>query len=388
MLPHFRCALRALAGASVLASATAVMAQFGPNSACGCATPAIRPISYTPVMSSTSCQTLQAIPVTQQCYQQVPVTEYQQVKERVRRPIQEVVYVDEPVTTYRPVVETRTVDVPTTSYQDVVEYQTVARQGGHWVTNYQANPKKTACEYDPRNDIFGFMNRTSYNVRNAFTPNMIATREWVPQTCTTQVPITRRVAQQCVQKQTYQVTKYVPETTTRKVAVSKVRWEEQEVVALKPVTVMKTMSTGTRTAWTYAPAGATVLSAAPAASPTQVGLAPSPDPISNARSTDNTPKRTATRASEDAFDDRGETHKKPTEMMPRSGSITAPKSDLAKVDRSALFVPVGPSSKQANAVARVSGWRATNSSQASQVARSSDQTPLLLPAANAVATAR
>ncbi len=383
MFPHFRCALRALAGASVVASATAALAQWGPSSSCGCSSPAPRPVAYAPVSSCNSCRpAMQAIPVTQQCFQQVAVTEYQQTRERVRRPVTEVAYVDEPCTTYRPVVETRTVDVPVTSYQDVVEYQTVQKQSGHWVTNYHCNKKVSACEYDPRNDVFGFMNRSAYSVRKAFTPNMVASREWVPQTCVSQVPVTRKVAQTCVQKQSYQVTKYVPETTTRKVAINKVRWEEHEVVALKPITVMKTVSTGTQTAWTYAPAGATVISSAPMAPSSRLSLAPTADPISSRSS--STPTRAANRASDDAFDDRPVTPVRPREAAPRSGSLDSSSSrEFGHRDTKSLFVPVGPSSKQASAIARVGGWRATNTATASE-----DRTPLLLPAATAIASTR
>lgn len=377
MFPHFRCAFRALAGASVMASATAALAQWGPSSSCGCSTPAPRPVSYV----QASCRpAMQAVPVTQQCYQQVAVTEYQQVKERVRRPVTEVAFIDEPVTTYRPVVESRTIDVPTTSYQDVVEYQTVSKQTGHWVTNYQCNKKVSSCEYDPRNDIFGFMNRTGHSIRNAFTPSMVATREWVPQTCVAQVPTTRRVAQTCVQKQTYQVTKYVPETTTRKVAINKVRWEEQEVVALKPVTVVKTVASGTQTAWTYAPLGSTVISSAPASN-SQLSLAPTADPISSKPS--SSPTRAASRASDDAFDDRNETPVRPREAAPRRSAVESSSNrELGQRDTKSLFVPVGPSSKQASAIARVGGWRATNSAVAQ------DKAPLLLPSATAIASTR
>lgn len=363
-----------------MASASVAMAQWGASSSCGCAS-APRPVSYAPMMQTTSCRpAMQAIPVTQQCYQTVPVTEYQQVKERVRRPVSEVAYVDEPVTTYRPVVETRTVDVPTTTYQDVVEYQTVSKQSGHWVTNYQCRNKMSPCEYDPRNNFFGFMNRTGQTVRNAFTPSMVANREWVPQTCVSQVPVTRKVAQQCVQKQTYQVTKYVPEMSTRKVAINKVRWEEHEVVALKPVTVMKTVSAGTQTAWTYAPMGATVISSAPVTS-SQLSLAPTADPIS---SRPEPARRSATRTSDDAYDDRPQTPVPSREAAPRRSAVESSSNrELGQRDTKSLFVPVGPSSKQASAIARVGGWRATSVASAAD-----DKTPLLVPTKAVVASTR
>lgn len=423
MFQHFRCALGALAGVSALASGSA-SAQWLPGGSCGCGSaPApiamSRPISSCSsgacgAVSSVSCApAMQAIPVTQQCYRTVPVTEYQQVRERVRRPVTEVEYVEQPCTTYRPVTETRTVDVPVTTYQDVVEYKQVATNGGHWQTRYQSTQKMSACQYDPRNDIFGFFNRTGYSIRSAFTPNMVATREFVPQNCVAQVPVTRRVPQTCVQQQSYQVTKYVPETTTRKVAVNKVRWVEDEVVALKPVTVMKTIASGTQTAWTYAPAGATVISSAPISNNSAISLAPSPDPISAKPS--NSTNRTATRPrNEDNFDDRDQTE--PRSVAPRtSGAIEkldrlerrlsqVPRESRqpavetmtkTEVESKPLFVAarmktskfsqneIGKPSSVPTSVARTAGWQAT-----SKVAvAADDKTPILLPP-TAVASTR
>lgn len=411
MFQHFRGALGAVAGLSAIASGTA-FAQWLPGGSCGCGSaPApiamSRPVSSCSTgacgaVSSVSCApAMQAIPITQQCYRTVPVTEYQQVRERVRRPVTEVEYVDQPCTTYRPVVETRTVDVPVTTYQDVVEYKQVAQNSGHWQTRYQQTQKMSPCQYDQRNDIFGFVNRTGYAIRSAFTPNMVATREYVPQNCVAQVPVTRRIPQTCVQKQSYQVTKYVPETTSRKVAVSKVRWVDDEVVALKPVTVMKTIASGTQTAWTYAPAGATVIGAAPISSGTAISLAPQPDPISSKPS--SATNRTATRPrNEEPFDDRNETEAR--SVSPRTSS------SLDKLDRiernlsrlkaesnkpvtetasrtsdsgKQLFVAARPKSfvtptadtTPATTVARASGWKATTK----VVAATEDKLPILLP---------
>lgn len=384
MSPRFRCALSALASATVLASASASSAQWMSSGSCGCnAAPSrvayARPVSSCSsgacgAMPSASCApAMQVLPVTQQCYRTVPVTEYQQVRQTVRRPVTEVEYIEQPQTVYRPVTETRTVDVPVTTYQDVVEYQQVSKQGGNWVTNYQARPKMTACEYDCRQNVFGMMNRAGYSVRSAFTPSMVATREFVPQTCVQQVPITRRIPQTAMQQQSYQVTKYVPETTTQKVAVNKVRWVEEEVVALKPVTVMKTIASGTQTSYAYAPLGATILSAAPAAPTTSIGVAPKADPISNARREE--PKRTAVRPrTDDAFDDRGETDS-PREATPRRSAVDPTDRTQGSRDTKSLFTPVGPSSRQASAIARVGGWRATNTEVAARPAKS----PIELP---------
>ncbi len=418
MIQRFRSVVGAVAGVSALLPGVAA-AQWLSGSSCGCGS-APAPIAMSRPVSSCSTGTcgavapvscapaMQAIPVTQQCYRTVPVTEYQQVRERVRRPVTEVEYVEQPCTTYRPVVETRTVDVPVTTYQDVVEYKQVAQNSGHWQTRYQQNQKVSPCQYDPRNDIFGFFNRTGYSIRSAFTPNMVATREYVPQSCVAQVPVTRRVPQTCVQKQSYQVTKYVPETTSRKVAVNRVRWVEEEVVAMKPVTVMKTIASGTQTAWTYAPAGATVISSAPITN-SAISLAPQPDPISARPS--GTTNRTATRPrNEDNFDDRNEPE--PRSVSPRTSSslekldriernLARLKAEAAKPavetasknnsDEKPLFVAARMKSSTTNiaaethatAVAKSSGWKATTKA----VAATEDKLPILLPP-TAVASTR
>ena len=143
MTRQFRWAFSALAGAAVLTSASAASAQWFSSPGCGCAT---QPV---------------ARPVAQTCYQQVPVTQYQQVKHKVRRPVTEVEYVDQPVTTYRPVVETKTVDVPVTTYQNVTEYQTRTTQTGSWQTNYHCRQKLTPCQYDPSPSPLGWLNRSA-----------------------------------------------------------------------------------------------------------------------------------------------------------------------------------------------------------------------------------
>jgi len=332
------------------------------------------------------------VPVTQQVMQQVAVTEYQQVKQKVKRPVTEVEYIEQPVTTYRPVVETRTRDVPVTTYQDVTECRTVTKNCGYWQTNWYRNPKVTPCEYDPSPGPMGWLNRTAYRVRSAFTPNMVARRQYVPQTVAEQVPVTRRVAMQTVQKQQYQVTRYEPVQSTRKVAVNRIKWVEDEVVAMKPVTVVKNVPV-TRTAWTWAPVG-TTMAVAPSA--TQLSLAPTADPISTAKKPDE--NRTARRtvpeprdAGDDVFDDRGELDRIEGEQTPRRtsvkpvddglGQIPAPSIEMAaapKRSTKSLFVPVGPRSSRSVSVARVSGWKATNPS-------SESESPILLPASATVA---
>ena len=362
MTRQFRWAFSALAGAAVLTSASSASAQWFSSPGCGCATqPVARPIAQT-------------------CYQQVPVTQYQQVKQTVRRPITEVEYVEEPVTTYRPVVETKTVDIPVTQYQNVTEYQTRVTQTGSWQTNYHCRQKLTPCQYDPSPSPLGALNRAAYRIRSAFTPNVVATRQFVPRTCTAQVPVTRQVAVQSVQQQTYQVTKYVPEQTTRKVAVNKVRWVEEEVVAMKPITVMQTVPV-TQTAFGYgsfAPVNQTAFGwsgyGAPAISyaapPTTISLAPTPDPVSAAKPA---PTRAATRPADDinkAHDDRDEVGSIERNQEPvRRSTVENPGQGLGH--RSNMFEPVRPRSSQAAGIARVSGWRAS--------APTADASPVLPP---------
>lgn len=350
MTRQFRWAFSALAGAAVLTSASAASAQWFSSPGCGCAT---QPVAQ---------------PIAQTCYQQVPVTQYQQVKQKVRRPVTEVEYIEQPVTTYRPVVETKTVNVPVTEYQNVTEYQTRVTQTGSWQTNYHCRQKLTPCQYDPTPSPLGALNRAAYRIRSAFTPNVVATRQYVPRTCTAQVPVTRQVAVQSVRQQTYQVTKYVPEKTTRKVAVNKVRWVEEEVVAMKPVTVMQTVPV-TRTAFGYnsfAPTqtafgwnayGAPAISYA--APPTTISLAPTPDPVSGAAGP--APTRAATRPADDinkAHDDRDEVSRIERNQEPvRRSSVEEPGRGLGH--RSRMFEPVKPRSSRAAGIARVGGWKAS-----------------------------
>ena len=378
MLQRIRCALGAVAGAAILASSTVASAQwFSSPNACGCARP--------PVVQ----QCARRVPVVQQCYRQVPVTEYQQVRQKVRRAVTEVEYVDQPVTRWRPVTETRTVNEPVTQYQNVTEYQTVNKPCGYWTTNYYCNSKKTPCEYDPSPTPLGALNRAAYRVRSAFTPKMITRRQFVPQTIAQQIPVTRRVAIQSVRPRTYQVTKYVKEQSTQKVAVKKVRWVEDEVIALKPVTVVKTVPT-TRTAWTWQTYGApttTAWATAPTttawvpAPATTTALRPTVDPISRSARTEPV-NRTATRPAEgdheEAIDDRGDINRIDN-GTPRRSAIDP--RDRTTSQRSGLFQPVSP--RSASRIARVGGWRASSRSTTPAAnPATTAEAPILLSAAD------
>ena len=133
-------------------------------------------------------------PVTQTYYQAVPVTEYRQVTRTVRRPVIETKYVDQPVTEYRPVTEVKTVQMPTVNYQTVTSYQTVQQPAGQWVTRFHQIPRVTPCQYDNRPALFGLINRTAFAIRQAFTPPVVASREYVSGMITQQIPITKTVA--------------------------------------------------------------------------------------------------------------------------------------------------------------------------------------------------
>ena len=175
------------------------------------------------------------------CYQTVPVTEYRECRQTVQRPVVETTYVDQPVTEYRQVVETKTAEIPTCSYQNVTEMRTVQRDCGHWESHCIQRPQITPCQYDSRPDLFGFINRTGFSLRMAFTPQAWTERVYVPNVVCQQVPVTRQVAVRGTRTVNYQVCKVVPVCTTRKVAVNTVRIVCEEIVTKRPVTVYKTV---------------------------------------------------------------------------------------------------------------------------------------------------
>ena len=225
-----------------------------------------------PLFSNCYCQPRQMMPVTR--YRTVPVTECQQVKQIVRRPVYETKWEDREVTAYRPVTETRTVAVPTTVYDTVTEYQTVHRNAGYWTTQIQHRYKPTPCQYDPRPNIFGWLNRTAYSLRAPFIPTAIPRRRYVSNVVTQVVPVVKRVARTEMRKVTYNETKMVAYKTTQKVAVRTVRYVDQEIVTSQPVTVMRTVPVGTRLTYAYPSYGFI---------PTQTALAPVAAPVSAQR---------------------------------------------------------------------------------------------------------
>jgi len=269
--------------ASVSAATLGLLA--GPAAAQNCPSCAMAP----PIMAANPCMTCaapappcqQLQPVVQPCYQTVPVTEYRPIKQTVQRPVCDVQYVDREVTAYRPITETKTCDVPTVSWQQVTECQTVQRDMGYWTTQYECRPRVSPCQYDPRPGVAGWWNRTNYSMRSAFTPQVVARRQYVPNVVAQQIPITRQVPQYGTRQVSYNVTRMEPYTTTQKVAVNSVRYVAEEVTQMQPVTVMRTVPIGSTVAWVNVPYGANA---------TATALGPTPDPIGS-RSADRFDER-------------------------------------------------------------------------------------------------
>ena len=262
------------------------------------------------------------------CYQTVPVTEYRECRQTVQKPVVETTYVDQPVTEYRQVLENKTAEIPTVSYQNVTETRTIQRDCGHWVAQCYERPMISPCEYDSRPDIFGFINRTGYSIRMAFTPRVWVERTYVPNIVAEQVPVTRQVAVRGTQTVNYQVARMVPVTTTRKVAVNTVKMVAQEIVTKRPITVYKTVPMGSSLA----------LGVPPAEPSTTTALQPTPDsevmaikPKGSNKS--SSPERIVKRPDPiNRDDDEGDT------FDDRSGSGNSRKKDVDK-DINSIKVP-------------------------------------------------
>lgn len=194
-----------------------------------------------------SCTPIQ--PVYAACYQTVPVTTYKQEKQTVREPYWQTAYEDREVTTYEPVTRQRTVEVPTVSYQTVQENRVVHRDMGRWRTDYIPVPKCAPCQVDPRPGMMGWLNRTGYSFRSAFTPNYRTSRQYVPQMMACNVPTTRQVAIQGTKKVVINETQMVARKTTEKVAVRKLAYRTAEVTVSRPVTAYRTVPIGSTLAY-------------------------------------------------------------------------------------------------------------------------------------------
>lgn len=252
-------------------------------------------VAVQPMVQTVKVQALQ--PVVHPVYDTVQVTEYQAVQQKVQKPVVETKWVDQAVTEMRPVTQQRTVNVPTVDYQTVTEYKQVQKQVGYWATKTEPTGKVASCQYDNRPGMVGWMNRTGYDIRNAFTPTTKVSRTYVPQTMTCTVPCTKKVAVQGMKQVTYNVTSMVAQQTTRKVAVNTVRYVEETITAMKPVTVARTMQVGTRIS--YAPAGSATAGAGGNGGPT--ALTPTPETNARRQSNDRTASDPAEELKPDDF---------------------------------------------------------------------------------------
>ncbi|MCH5375000.1 MAG: hypothetical protein JJ992_13570, partial [Planctomycetes bacterium] len=137
--------------------------------------------------------------------------------------------------------------------------------------------KMSPCQYDSNPTFGGWLNRTAYSIRSSFTPNYRAIRTYQPNLVTQSIPYTRQVAIQNTRKVTYNVTRYEPKTRTETVQVPTTRYERVVEKVNVPVTVYRTVPTGTAITYGVAPYGV----------PTRTTFLPTPDPISNTRSVDS-----------------------------------------------------------------------------------------------------
>ena len=212
---------------------------------------AAAPVAYTPYAQTAGCVCPCMQPVTETVYREVPVTEYKAVKKTVKKPVLRTVYEDKKVTSYRQVMEPRVAEVPTVSYQTVQECRPMTINQSYWQTIHQPVAKMSPCLYDSRPGLAGWFNRTSYDLRMAFTPNTIRRRQFVPNIRTVNVPYNRTVAIPGTRQVTYNVAKMVPYETTVKVARTITEYEDVEVTAYEPHTVTKTVAVGNRTQWAF-----------------------------------------------------------------------------------------------------------------------------------------
>lgn len=246
--------IRAASVMAILTTTTLASAQFyGSNgcSSCGTSASYARPMATAsncaPIQSVSQCTPIQ--PVYSACYQTVPVTTYKREKQTVEVPEYYTDYEQRDVTTYTPVTQTREVEVPTVSYRTVSENRTVTKDMGRWVTNYQPVGKCAPCQVDPRAGMMGWLNRTGYSFRSAFTPNYRTSRQYVPKMMACNVPYTRQVAVRGMKKVAVQETKMVAKTTKQRVAVQRVRMKTRTVEVARPVTAYRTVPIGTTLAY-------------------------------------------------------------------------------------------------------------------------------------------
>lgn len=289
-------------------------------------------------------------------YRTVPVTQYKQVTQTVRKPIVETAYEDRQVTQYRTVYETKTAQIPTVSYQNVTSCKTVTKDMGRWTSYRQPIQKVSPCDYDNSRGLMGFLNRSRQSMRNKFTPNSVTRRHYQPNVVAMQVPVHRQVAFRGTQTVNYQVARVEPYTTTHRVAVRKIRYEDQQVVAMVPTTTYRTVPIGTQTAYGFVPyqaGGSTTTAQAPVPDANFTKSAEAPVPV---------PKRTAEK--EEVEPKKIDTSKKPAGFNPfKSGDAGQPGSHEivpASYGQTVNYAPSPASSAKPTvpSMIRSNGWRA------------------------------
>ncbi len=248
---------------ALLVISNTAAAQWGPfGSNCNCQ-PAIAPYAAGPAFSQTAMANpcaMQSValapvacvqPVQETVYREVPVTEYRKETRTVKKPVIKTVYEDRKVTAYRQILVDKTVEVPSVSYQTVTECKPVTVNRSYWRTVRQPVAKGIGCDYDRRPTLAGWFNRTSYDLRMAFTPNYITRREFVPNVVAYNVPVQRTVAVPTTRQVTYKVSQLEPYTTTQRVARNITEYVEEQVTVHVPYTTTKTVAVGTRTRMAY-----------------------------------------------------------------------------------------------------------------------------------------
>lgn len=257
-------------GTSYASTAYAAPSAFSTASygnACGCASVAqiSNPcaVAAAPAPVATACTYVQ--PVQETVYREMPVVKYKSEQRTATRPVYRQVMEERDVTVYETVNEQRTVDVPYTTYQTVQTCQTAQVDRGRWQTTYHANPKVSPCQYDGRPGFTGWLSRTGYEIRSAFTPKYSARRQYVPNTQTVAYAVNRQVPVTASRQVTYNVARVVPKTVKRQVAVMKLDQEQYTYTARVPYTEMQTVAVGTTTRYAYVGAGGNT---ATASSPT------------------------------------------------------------------------------------------------------------------------
>jgi hypothetical protein len=246
----------------LLAQAVAANAQGFSNDCCPSCQPTCCPAPVTCMQ-----------PVSVPCYQTVPVTTYEPHHCTVMKPVVHTEIIEQPITECRPICETKVAQVPYCSYQPVTTFVQQTRDAGCWRTYTQCCPRMSPCQYDSNPGLIGWMNRTGYEMRMAFTPQVTYQRQWVPNYITTSVPVTRMVATQQVRNVTYNVTRYEQFHTVQKIPVNRVVMVPEEITVQRPVTVYRTVPIGTSVAWV--PAGSF-------AGGTATALGPTPDRLGKA----------------------------------------------------------------------------------------------------------